>query len=360
MERLQKHLAHCGVASRRKAEELILEGRVKVNGETVTELGVKVDPARDRILVDDKPVNAERPVYYLVNKPRGYVTTASDEYGRRTVLDLLEDKQARVYPVGRLDKDSEGLLVLTNDGALAYYLTHPACGVKKTYHVNVEGEVTQEELDRIVRDGIRLGPVLIQPAECRVLRGHSGTTAVEIVVGEGINREIRRLFAALGHEVRRLVRVRIGPLQIKGLGSGKYRHLRRDELATLHAAMDKVNLPATEATFPPGSAETRKPAGKRGRRVFVPRGTRLGKPDPALHGQESGPRIHAGFKDKRRGAAPEKQARDGGKRAQDKSKTAYAPRHKPGDFAGKGGKAKPAGKSKRGQTPQQRTAHPLD
>ena len=264
-ERLHKFLARCGVAARRKAEELILAGRVTVNGKTVRELGVKIDPARDRIAVDGQAVRAERKCYILLHKPRGVVTTVEDDLGRRTVLDLLPPQRERLYPVGRLDRDSEGLILLTNDGDLAYYLTHPSCGVRKTYFVTVEGEVTAETIKKMVAVGVPVGPLRIKPLAASIRKRLAGRTVLEITVAEGMNREVRRLFAALGQEVKSLVRVRMGPLCLKGLGEGKYRQLTDKEVALLRQAMSKAKRQ------PP-------PVGRKRlalRRIF------RGKPDPA-------------------------------------------------------------------------------
>lgn len=232
---------------------------------TSRELGVKIDPARDRIAVDGQAVRAERKCYILLHKPRGVVTTVEDDLGRRTVLDLLPPQRERLYPVGRLDRDSEGLILLTNDGDLAYYLTHPSCGVRKTYFVTVEGEVTAETIKKMVADGVPVGPLRIKPLAASIRKRLAGRTVLEITVAEGMNREVRRLFAALGQEVKSLVRVRMGPLCLKGLGEGKYRQLTDKEVALLRQAMVKAKRQ------PP-------PVGRKRlalRRIF------RGKPDPA-------------------------------------------------------------------------------
>jgi 23S rRNA pseudouridine2605 synthase len=279
-ERLQKYMARCGVASRRKSEELIAEGLVEINGAVVREPGVKIDPARDRIKVDGKLLRLEKSAYYIHHKVKGVTTTVSDDLGRRTVMDCLPDIRERVYPVGRLDKDSEGLLVLTNDGQLANYLTHPAYGVGKTYRVVAEGRVPEETLTALAEKGIRLGPVLIKPSHVELVRYDNDNTIVLIAVAEGINREVRRIFAALGHEVKRLLRTRVGPLELAGLKRGDTRPLTPKEIATLHKGMAGMS-PETEAeAFPAASAKTRKPTGPRGRPRRTP-APRRGKPDPA-------------------------------------------------------------------------------
>ncbi len=315
-ERLHKYLAHCGVASRRKAEEIIQQGRVQVDGEVVTELGVKIDPTTANVRVDGKAVRKEKKVYYLLHKPRGVTTTAQDEHGRKTVLDLLGNRvKERVYPVGRLDRDSEGLLVLTNDGELAFYLTHPACGVKKLYQVTVEGYLDDETLARVAREGVRLGPVLIKPEMIKPVHRAAEKSTVRIVVGEGVNREVRRLFAALGHEVKRLVRLQIGPLSLKGLGKKQFRPLTAAELNYLREGMKKADMSEADEAFPPGSAALRKPRGPRGRKK-----PRLGKPDPA------GGAPKKGKKRKPVARAPETQHKP--KRASTPSKPSKQPRPK--------------------------------
>lgn len=243
LERIHKFLAHCGIASRRKCEEMILEGRVAVNGQVVTELGVKIDPETDRLTVDRKPVRPERKVYFLLHKPKGYTTTSSDELGRRTVMDLLDPSiKERVYPVGRLDRESEGLLVLTNDGNLAFFLTHPSCGVKKRYQVTVEGLVEDATVARMLEKGVRLGPVLIRPQFVKIIRRQSDTTVLEVLVTEGVNREVRRMFAVLDHEVKKLIRLEVGFLSLRHLPRGGMRHMTPVELKKLRTLMDKVNF----------------------------------------------------------------------------------------------------------------------
>lgn len=285
MERLQKYMAHCGVASRRKCEELIESGQVRVNGEVVTELGVKVDPNRDTVKVGRRILRPQHKVYYLLHKPKNCTVTASDELGRRTVLDVVKDIKERVYPVGRLDRDSEGLLILTNDGDLAHYLTHPAFGVRKVYRATVEGHLEAGALQDLVKKGVRLGGALVKPLAAKLIKSLRETTIVEITVGEGINREVRRVFAAMGHEVKRLVRIQEGPLTLRGLGKGNYRPLTKGELQKLQKGMERVDLSTAAESGPP--RRTRTFAGQK----------RTGKPDPAARS----PRKPAG--PKRKGAA---------------------------------------------------------
>lgn len=229
-ERLQKVLAAAGVASRRAAEDLIAEGRVQVNGD-VAVLGRRVDARRDRITVDGTPVGTDPDlVYYLVNKPAGVVSTAADPQGRPTVVDLVPSTP-RVFPVGRLDASTEGLLLLTNDGELAHRMTHPSFGVEKEYLAQVEGSPSPGALRRL-REGIDLDDGRTAPA--RVSR--VAPDALRITIHEGRNRQVRRMTEAVGHPVRRLVRTRIGPLRTGGLRPGEWRALDQDEVRELERA----------------------------------------------------------------------------------------------------------------------------
>lgn len=227
-ERLQKALAHAGVASRRAAEALILQGRVAVNGEVVRALGTRVDLDRDTVTVDGRPIARRAARHYvLLHKPRGYVSTARDERGRPTVLDLVPTP-TRLYPVGRLDADSEGLLLLTDDGDLALRLTHPRYKVPKEYHVLVPAPVPEEVLARL-RSGVDLAEGRTAPAEVAVLRREPAGTWLRIVLRQGWKRQIRRMLAALGLPVERLVRVRIGGLTLGDLPAGTWRVLSPGE-----------------------------------------------------------------------------------------------------------------------------------
>jgi 23S rRNA pseudouridine2605 synthase len=239
MERLQKYLAHAGVASRRKCEELIVAGRVSVNGETVSTLGSQVDPERDRVEVDGRPITLpRRHTYLLLHKPRGVVSTAHDPHGRPTVLDLIPSG-TRVYPVGRLDMDSEGLLLLTDDGELAQRLTHPRYEHDRKYHVWVDGRPAKRAL-RQLRQGIELEDGLTWPAEVTVIRHERGGTWLRVVIHEGRKRQLRRMCQAVGLRVRRLIRVAMGPLVLGDLPQGQYRSLTRREQRSLRNA---VGLP---------------------------------------------------------------------------------------------------------------------
>ena len=230
--RLQKHLAECGIASRRKAEELIAAGKVKINGH-IAEIGAKVDPKRDKVTVRGKavvPVNEK--VYIMLNKPRGFVTTMSDELGRKTVSDLVADAQARIFPVGRLDRDSEGLLIMTNDGDFANKLTHPSSHVNKTYRVTVKG-VAEEEQILQMKEGIVLDGRKTLPCDCFVAERKPDRTVLIFVLNEGRNRQIRRMCEAVGLEVLRLKRTEIAGVKLGMLPQGKWRPLNEREMRRL-------------------------------------------------------------------------------------------------------------------------------
>jgi len=232
VDRLQKILSRAGIASRRASEQLILEGRVSVNGEVVRTLGTKADAAADDIRVDGNRIRlAERRRYILLNKPRGYVTTRSDPERRPTVVDLLRDVAEYVYPVGRLDYESEGLLLLTNDGDLAARLMHPRHGVPRVYEARVLGVPDAHDLDRLAR-GVRIDGRPTGPARVRRLRDD----AIEITVGEGRNRQVRKMCDAVGHPVTHLRRVAFGPIRDPRLKPGRWRELRPDEVERLRTA----------------------------------------------------------------------------------------------------------------------------
>jgi 23S rRNA pseudouridine2605 synthase len=237
-ERLQKVLARAGVSSRRKAEAVIAAGRVTVDGIVVTELGAKVDPERDTVAVDGVPIDAEQREYWALHKPVGVITTAKDPWGRPTALELVPS-QARVYPVGRLDADSAGLLLLTNDGELAFKLTHPRFEHDKEYHVLVAGRPDAADLRRL-RRGILLDGRATAPAEVDVLASAAEGTWLRMVLREGRKRQIRRMMERLHHPVMRLLRVRVGPILLGDLPEGESRRLTPDERAALRelAAQD--------------------------------------------------------------------------------------------------------------------------
>ncbi len=232
--RLQKILSQAGVASRRAAEKLIVEGRVSVNGQTIRELGTKADPERDDVRVDGSRIKAAvRPRYILLNKPRGYVTTRKDEKRRKTVLDLLDNVREYVYPVGRLDYDTEGLLLLTNDGALAAQLTHPRHGVERTYEAHVAGMPDERALEKL-RKGIPLDGRRTLPADVRLLnRDRDANGVLLITIREGRNRQVRRMCEAVGHPVDRLKRTKFGPIGDRRLAAGAWRELSAEEVRKL-------------------------------------------------------------------------------------------------------------------------------
>jgi len=230
--RLQKHLADCGVASRRRAEEYITSGRVTVNGERVTELGVKIDPAADAVMFDGKPVTHEKKVYVMLHKPEGYVTTADDEHGRQTAIDLIRDIPERLDPVGRLDYSTSGLLLLTNDGELLYRLTHPKHEIPKTYIVRVAGVPTAESLRRL-REGVTVDGRKTAPAKAAHIKDDGTNASLRITIHEGRNRQVRKMCAAVGHDVLYLKRVATGKLTLGDLPKGKWRYLTEDEVKYL-------------------------------------------------------------------------------------------------------------------------------
>jgi 23S rRNA pseudouridine2605 synthase len=239
-DRLQKILSAAGVASRRLSEELIAQGRVSVNGRTVTELGTKADPAADEIKVDGRRIKTgQRRRYILLYKPRGYITSRSDPEGRPTVMDLMRGVKEYIYPVGRLDYDSEGLLLLTNDGELAVRLTHPRHEVEKVYEARVRGVPDERTLERLERgvpiDGRRTAPAKIRASE-PFARGGGEQTIVEISIHEGRQRQVRKMFEAVGHPVVRLKRVRIGPIEDPEIPAGHWRELTPQEVAKLRRA----------------------------------------------------------------------------------------------------------------------------
>jgi pseudouridine synthase len=242
-QRLQKVLSQAGIASRRAAETWIAEGRVTVNGRTVTEMGTRADPAADDIRVDGRRVKgAERTRYILLNKPAGYVTTRSDPQRRPTVVDLLNGVREYIYPVGRLDYETEGLLLLTNDGDLAAKLTHPRHGVERTYEARVAGVPDEDALTRL-RHGIPLDGKRTMPAQVSLVSAR-GNAVVRMTITEGRNRQVRRMLEAVGHPVDKLRRVKIGPISDRLLKRGEWRELTAAEIRSLKAAASKP-LPAS-------------------------------------------------------------------------------------------------------------------
>jgi pseudouridine synthase len=259
--RLQKVLSQAGIASRRAAEKLIAEGRVTVNGQTVREMGVKADPAVDDVRVDGRRVKAaQRHRYILLYKPGGYVTTRADPQRRRTVIDLLRGVREYVYPVGRLDYDTEGLLLLTNDGDLAAMLTHPRHGVERAYEARVAGVPDADALERL-RTGIPLDGRRTLPAEVTMLTRASahrdsrdGEAVLVITIREGRNRQVRRMCEAIGHPVRKLTRTKIGPISDRRLKPGEWREL---SAAEVRALQDRAATRAPRAAARPRSESAR-------------------------------------------------------------------------------------------------------
>ncbi|QAY66200.1 pseudouridine synthase [Paenibacillus protaetiae] len=244
MERLQKILAQAGVASRRKCEEMIQAGLVEVNGEKVTELGAKADPAADVITVNGKRIRGEKKLYLMLNKPKGVITSATDPQGRKVVTDFLPGIKERVYPVGRLDYDTEGLLLLTNDGEFANLLTHPSHHVPKTYLATVRGVPHGTSLEKLQK-GIKLEDGMTAPAEVEYhdIDTEKNQATISITIYEGRNRQVRRMFDAIHHPVIRLKRVRFGELPLSPLPRGKYRHLNEEEIKELRdIAMKSHNI----------------------------------------------------------------------------------------------------------------------
>lgn len=238
--RLQKYLAQCGVASRRKSEELIESGKVKVNGR-VAQIGDKVNPKNDDITVSGKRiVRTNKYTYIMLHKPRGFITTMSDEMDRKCVAMLVKDVGVRVYPVGRLDRESEGLLLMTNDGEFANAMTHPTKHVPKTYRVTVRPSISEEQITKL-SSGIVIDGSMTAPADVRIIKREEGRVVIEIILYEGRNRQIRKMCEALGLEVARLKRVAVGSVKLGMLPQGKWRELTEDEVhkLTSNAGLDR-------------------------------------------------------------------------------------------------------------------------
>jgi len=236
--RLNKYISLCGIASRRKADELVLQGRVKINGIKVEEVGVQVEPGIDTVEIDGKAIAPEgEKVYIMLNKPVGYVSTAKDQFGRKTVLDLV-DTDKRVYPVGRLDYDTSGLIILTNDGDFSYAMTHPKHEIKKVYIAKINGKPSLAQIALFER-GLNIEGYKTAPARLELLKYEPGSDAsvVRITIHEGKNRQVRKMCDAIGHGVISLTRVQIGPLKLGELEKGKSRRLKADEVKILLEAV---------------------------------------------------------------------------------------------------------------------------
>jgi len=242
--RLQKYLAHAGVASRRAAEEMIKRGRVRVNGEVVTEMGFLINPDAPEVEVDGRLVQgAPKKIYIVLNKPTGYITTASDDRGRKTVMDLVADIPHRIYPVGRLDYDTEGLLFMTNDGDFTYTLTHPKHNVEKTYVAHVAGNVTMEIIEQL-RNGIEMNGFKTSPAKVEVVGATQYGTKIEITICEGKNRQVRNMFEHFELKVTKLRRTREGGVAVGKIGLGKWRTLSEPEVNLLKKGGLKMDTPS--------------------------------------------------------------------------------------------------------------------
>jgi 23S rRNA pseudouridine2605 synthase len=323
--RIQKLLAEAGVASRRAIEEMIVEGRISVNDELVSELPCFVDPETDDIAVDGKPVKkrAQEKVYFLLNKPRGVVCTSKDPQGRPRAIDLVPAGPLRVYTVGRLDEESTGVILLTNDGDLTQRLTHPRHGVEKTYVIEVDRAVSGDDVEQMKR-GIYLDGKRTQPAWVKVLRRSHERTLLEVKIGEGRNRELRRVLAKLGYKVRRLKRVAIGPVTDRGIKIGNWRMLTRREVDSLWRATEPgAQAESGEEEAKPRWKPPRKPrAGKQSKRPpkggggtgrsASPPGGKTRKAGPGAKPRPSAKPRPGGQKPKRGG--PAGSARPGGGR----------------------------------------------
>lgn len=232
--RLQKYMADCGVASRRKCEKYILQGKVKVNGKVITELGTKIIPSKDEVEFEGQKIkNEEKHVYILLNKPIGYVTTTKDQFGRDDVLNLVKVKE-RIVPVGRLDMYTSGALILTNDGDFVYKVTHPKHEINKTYTVTLKEIITKDEVQKL-QQGVDIGDYITKPAKVKILKTdeEKQTSRLEIVIHEGKNRQVRRMCEAVGKKVLALHRTKIGEISVKNLPLGKWRNLRKEEIKKL-------------------------------------------------------------------------------------------------------------------------------
>lgn len=236
--RINKYIAQSGIASRRKADELIEAGRVKVNGQVITMLGYEIR-RRDKVSVDDKLIHCKNFEYYKFYKPAGYITTASDEKGRKTIYDILPETMYSMKPVGRLDKDSSGLIILTNDGDLIYDLTHPSIKVSKVYKVTVDAKLTKAELETLA-SGIEIEKGKIAYADVEVLETSNKETLLEMTLYQGMNRQIRRMIELLGHNVVSLKRIRHGTIDITGLKKGQFKLLKPRQIKELRSYLDKI------------------------------------------------------------------------------------------------------------------------
>lgn len=283
--RLQRLLASAGFGSRRQCEELIESGRVDIDGEIITQLGTTVDPATQKVRVDGVPLKKQKLVYYAVNKPVGFVTTNRDPHGRPRVIELVPPDE-RVFPVGRLDRSSEGLILLTNDGELAQKLTHPKFGVRKVYRVTVAGKVDGETMKKM-RQGIYIAEGFVKVEGAKLLKSRSRATEMEIVLKEGKNREIRRILARLGHKVQQLRRIAVGPLRLGDVPSGAYRIVSPGEVEKLWMATQSAA--ETEGGQRPLKSQHTKKRGTKKRGTKNHGATKPGTKKQDAHPAGSGP-----------------------------------------------------------------------
>ncbi len=233
--RLQKYMAECGVASRRKAEEYILDGKVQVNGKIVTELGTKINPNKDVVYFNNRKIENEgKNIYILLNKPIGYVTTTKDQFNRETVLDLIKNVKGRVVPVGRLDMYTSGALILTNDGNFTYKITHPSHEINKTYIATIRGIITEEEVNKL-KNGVKIDDYTTRPAKVKIMKTdiEKNISRIEITIHEGKNRQVRKMCEAIGRNVMALHRTKIGDINVKDLKIGEWRYLTPKEVEKL-------------------------------------------------------------------------------------------------------------------------------
>ena len=238
MERLQKFIASSGITSRRKAEELIINGKVKVNGEIVRELGTKVS-GNDEVIVNGKLLSKEEKVYYILNKPREVITSVKDEHNRKTVIDIIKDEERRIFPVGRLDYDTTGLVLLTNDGELANKLMHPSEEISKVYVAKIEGKLTPTEIMKL-KSGIVVDKIKYQADRIKIKDEDENTSIVEVTIHEGKYHEVRKLFESINHDVLKLKREKLAFLDLKGLKSGEYRKLNTKEVKRLYSLFGEI------------------------------------------------------------------------------------------------------------------------
>lgn len=304
VQRLQKVLAAAGMGSRRQCEELILAGRVDVDGEVADQLGTKVDPQAQRIRVDGMPLPEPKRIYYAVNKPDGVVSTNRDPTGRPRVIDLLPKDRTRLFPVGRLDLHSEGLILLTNDGEMANRLTHPRYGVEKVYRVLVAGNVDPTVLKEL-RRGIRLAEGIARVQHAEIRRRYKKSTVLEMVLREGQNREIRRVMARVGHKVMRLVRIAMGPVRLGKLPPGEFRRLTPNEIDALrrvaYASNEKAELPEEEAAAGPKHQRGGRRDAPKGRSAATRPGKRAAKGTGKQVRQGKGRNVSTGKRAKSKG-----------------------------------------------------------